>query len=355
MSSKVRTFNKVPGVCSFQRGLALSDGLFFNLIGDKEEPLRVVRHGIRGTQNVAGNKSKKGNTQTSQVRSVSNIQITDTAKLSPETGTLLVRFDIKYFDLEQSLWACARGKNDSDEDTAEFKTSVIEFAKRAKQADGVVEIANRLARNILNGRWLWRNRILTESVTVTVYCDGIELCKVDACSIPLNHFNSYFETERKLGALIASSLRAERNSKITVQAELDIGLGNVEVFPSQNYIEKKPKGFARSLYYVNPTSRCSHSDHEGMELKGQAALRDQKISNAIRTIDTWYDEHATFPIPIEPNGASLDEQKFFRSGKLSAFKIMGRLNEVDVESHEGLFMTAIFVRGGVYGEGSDDS
>jgi CRISPR-associated protein Csy3 len=37
----------------------VSDGAFFNLFEDgKQEPLHVMYHGIRGTQNVAGNKEK---------------------------------------------------------------------------------------------------------------------------------------------------------------------------------------------------------------------------------------------------------------------------------------------------------
>ena len=44
---------------------------------------------------------------------------------------------------------------------------------------------------------------------------------------------------------------------------------------------------------------------------GQAALRDQKIGNALRTIDTWYPayEERRVPLPVEPNGASLDAQE----------------------------------------------
>jgi hypothetical protein len=44
---------KLPGVLSFQRGTLVTDGLFFNQFSDgKLAPLPVVRHGIRGTQNI---------------------------------------------------------------------------------------------------------------------------------------------------------------------------------------------------------------------------------------------------------------------------------------------------------------
>lgn len=54
------TIKKLPGVLSFQRCVLLSDGLFYNLFdGGARQPLYVMRHGIRGTQNV-NNGSKAG-------------------------------------------------------------------------------------------------------------------------------------------------------------------------------------------------------------------------------------------------------------------------------------------------------
>jgi len=124
------------------------------------------------------------------------------------------------------------------------------------------------------------------------------------------------------------------------------------VFPSQNYLEDKPKGFARSLYCLGTPDRASKTD--GIRVMGQAALRDQKISNALRTIDTWYPDFASFgrPIPVEPNGANLEAQRFFRHGKkVSAFDLVKQLNTLDPASPEGLFVTASLIRGGVFSEG----
>ena len=91
-----------------------------------------------------------------------------------------------------------------------------------------------------------------------------------------------------------------------------------------------------------------------MRVMGQAALRDQKVSNALRTIDTWYPEYASFgrPIPVEPNGANLEYQRFFRNGRqASAFELVKKLNLLDPASLEGLFVTASLIRGGVFSEG----
>ena len=53
-----KKMNKLPGVLSFQRCLVVTDGLFYNELDNGDlSPLWVVRHGIRGTQNI--NKASK--------------------------------------------------------------------------------------------------------------------------------------------------------------------------------------------------------------------------------------------------------------------------------------------------------
>jgi CRISPR-associated protein Csy3 len=130
--------------------------------------------------------------------------------------------------------------------------------------------------------------------------------------------------------------------------------GGVEVFPSQNYLEDKPKGFSRSLYQLTP-KKPDHKANDNQYL-GQAALRDQKIGNALRTIDTWYPlfkENDEKPIAVEPNGANLEGQIFYRVGKdkVSAFDILKEIDELDPNSEKGMFLIACLIRGGVYSEG----
>ena len=53
-----KKMNKLPGVLSFQRCLLVTDGLFYNELDNGNlSPLWVIRHGIRGTQNI--NKASK--------------------------------------------------------------------------------------------------------------------------------------------------------------------------------------------------------------------------------------------------------------------------------------------------------
>ncbi|MBB5018454.1 CRISPR-associated protein Csy3 [Chitinivorax tropicus] len=369
------TFPKLPGVLAFQRGLLISDAAFYNQFADgKQTPLQVVRHGIRGTQNI--NKPSKtdakdpsgdadANTSTTnnaKRQGVSNVQITDTAKLDHHASHLVVTFQLRLLDLADTLFSCAPAKDDTDKSTQSYREIVCQFVKKAKESVGIEEVARRFARNILNGRWLWRNRTIAKAITVHVTADQGVSIQADALAIPLHHFDNYTAEELAVADFLAKGLKGNLSKPaLQVTATIAFGIqGAVEVFPSQNYVENKPKGFARPLYTLGDAETWRMAFGEGMTFKstrimGQAALRDQKISNALRTIDTWYPdfkEHKRI-LPVEPNGASLDAQAFFRSGKSSAFQYAKQLNKLDPNSPEGMFMIASLIRGGVFSGGNE--
>jgi CRISPR-associated protein Csy3 len=338
-----QNLKKLPGVLSFQRGIVITDALLFDDIDGDLVPLPVQRHGIRGTQNV--NKKDKNE--------VSNIQTTDTAKMSPESSAVIARFSLRFIDLKNTLFACAPSKGDEESMIRNMRDSVRVFVEKAQQSEGLQEIARRYARNIFNGRWLWRNRVIAQKIDVDVEMDGKSLGQAEALQIPLNSFENYTEAEKQVADVIADNLRGRSNGCLTVSARMYFGMqGALEVFCSQNYLEKPPKGFARSLYCIGNGEKRSE-EVSAIRIMGQAAIRDQKVSNALRTFDTWYPEFSTFgkPIPIEPKGASLEAQRFFRDKKSdSAFGLALKLRELDPASDHGMYMIASLIRGGVYSE-----
>lgn len=360
-------FKKLPGVLAFQRGLVITDALFFNVLKDGQTPVMVVRHGIRGTQNV--NKdggAEKSTAANAKRQEVSNIQTTDTAKLDVEAQALAVRFSLRFLDLKDVLFACAPASTDADDLVRNYRESTTGFIERAKASSGLEEVARRFARNIVNGRWLWRNRTIARAITIRITTTsdnkdaaGRHIANFDALATPLNHFDGITDDERKVATYIADGLRGDDDTGLVIEATLDFGVrGALEVFPSQNYVEDKPRGFARPLYCLGTPERTS--GRSGMEFEstrtmGHAALRDQKIGNALRTIDTWYPRYTEHgrPLPVEPNGASLEAQEFFRDRKTSAFEFARRLNTLDPASPEGLFMIASLIRGGVFSGGKE--
>jgi CRISPR-associated protein Csy3 len=361
------SFKKLPGVLSFQRCVVVSDGLFYNEFdnGTEKKPLYIMRHGIRGTQNV-NNGSKKGQAAAGSAgREVSNIQVTDSAKLE-KGASLGVDFGFRALPISQALFSCAASKGETSEDIKAFKDAFDGFIERAVDDDSkpLYKLGLRYARNIANGRFLWRNRTIAEKIKISVTFSDKRTDKpveFNAFDVPFNDFDAeYSDGEKAIAEAIAEGWSSEdlQNAvSLSVKACVDLDVdGPVEVFPSQNYLNGKDKGFARSLYCVG-TAPSSLSIENGVSFTGQAALRDQKIGNALRTIDTWYKDFSDrkLPIAVEPKGANLGAQEFFREDKAqSGFELMKRVDELDPASDEAIFLLACIIRGGVYSEGSKE-
>ena len=353
---------KLPSVLSFQRCLVMTDGLFYSEMKDGSViPLPVMRHGIRGTQNL--NKASREGTETAasaKREDVTLMQTTDSAKTAAGAVAAQVRFSLRGVDVNKALFACAPGQKDDMKEIAAFKESIQAFLTKAVEGGGLDALALRYARNIANGRFLWRNRAVAAAVAVRVDMPDGTSCTFDALKVPFRSFSDFSEEEQKVASVLARGWKGEPGAVLQVTARMDFGMeGPVEVFPSQNYLDKEDNktrdkyGFARSLYCVGSTPEGQ--DRHSVRIMGQAALRDQKIGNALRTIDTWYPGFAgrDIPIPVEPNGASLDAHKFFRNkGEASGFKLLLRVAELDPSSDEGQFLLACLIRGGVF-SGSD--
>ena len=88
-----------------------------------------------------------------------------------------------------------------------------------------------------------------------------------------------------------------------------------------------------------------------------AAMHSQKISNAIRTIDTWYpafESSEVGPIAVEPYGAVTNLGQAYRAPKekMDFYTLFDRYalgGELKHEEDEHYVM-AVLVRGGVFGQ-----
>lgn len=109
------TIKKLPGVLAFNRCHVVSDGLMYSRMPDgNDEPVPVIRHGIRGTQNVNDGKGNdRQKVAAGGERSISNIQITETAKLDPQAYALVIRFGMALIDLTSSLDSCVGADHES--------------------------------------------------------------------------------------------------------------------------------------------------------------------------------------------------------------------------------------------------
>jgi CRISPR-associated protein Csy3 len=90
---------------------------------------------------------------------------------------------------------------------------------------------------------------------------------------------------------------------------------------------------------------------------GVAAIHSQKIGNAIRTIDTWYEGAEELgPIAVEPYGSVTTQGKAYRQPKqkldfytlLDSWLLKDQVPPVE-QQH---FVMAVLIRGGVFGDAS---
>jgi len=359
MSKKIKD---LPGVFALTKRLVVSDGVFTATTDNgSRQPVFVFKTGLRGTQNL--------NPMASDKDEVGNVQETHVAKLPNDTKNYTVTFSLGALPLTDVISACAQKPDEKHIDGNDMRHAINTFMTSNDFEQLVLEIGCRFARNIANGRWLWRNRAEANSVKISVAVFGSGQSKGSensievefyALSMPFSDFENYSEDEIKIGKALANGFLGIERFKILVSATIVPSVnGRIGVYPSENYLAHKPKGFARSLYYIPGII----PEGAGSEIcLGQAALRSEKIANALRTFDTWYPEFSSIgkPLAIEANGASLDHDRFFRktsgknkdlsNSKASAFTLFSRLvsEPETLTKEEKLFLVSILIRGGVF-------
>ncbi|MDO7928861.1 type I-F CRISPR-associated protein Csy3 [Pseudomonas sp. KFB-139] len=332
---------KTASVLAFERKLDPSDALFHSGDWQSREswtPVEVREKSVRGTiSNRLKTKDLDPAKLDAQIEKP-NLQTVDVAALPHDADTLRVSFTLRILSGTGQPSAC----NDT-----EYRDKLLATVKSYVDGNGFDELARRYAHNLANGRFLWRNRIGAEQVQVEVAhrVDGKDASKwaFDGLALSLRDFNTSAENTKALGELtqlIASGLAGKQHVLLGVTAYVRIGAGQ-EVFPSQELILDRSSGTkSKTLYQVG----------------GIAGIHSQKIGNAIRSIDTWYQEaDINGPIAVEPYGSVTTQGKAYRQPRstkddfytlLDGWVLKDKVPELD-QQH---FVIATLIRGGVFGE-----
>lgn len=338
---------KTASVLAFERKLDASDALFFSGNWDERNsqkmwtPIKLREKSVRGT---ISNRLKSKDTDPLKLDAEvqkPNLQTIDIASLLPNNDTLNVQFSLRVLPGIGIPSAC----NDS-----EYQTKLIKTVNDFMSKVGVDELAHRYAYNLANGRFLWRNRLGAEQVEVHVNImrngEKQESYIFNSLTLSLRNFETTEEYKSDLEQLtraITTGLNGEKSVLFNVSAFVRLGNGQ-EVFPSQELILDKGKTVkSRTLYDVDTI----------------AAMHSQKISNAIRTIDTWYDDKEDQnPIAVEPYGSVTALGRAFRQPgkKLDFYTLLDNwvLHDKEPSDDNKKFVIAILIRGGVFGDGSKD-
>lgn len=338
MSTKL----KAPSVLAFARSIDISDAFFWQINSKDAEQNRsivtVQEKSVRGTiSNRLKNPIASDPVKLDAEIEKANLQRVDASNLDEDKDTLLVHFTCKILPFTAEPCVC--------NDQAYQKDLQIVISKYIEE-QGFKELARRYAINIANARWLWRNRVGAESITVTVTNDKEKPLTFDACAFELRHFNYKNKELDQLAQWIESGFKGEQFVLLSVEARAKIGYGQ-EVYPSQELIldDNSKSKKSKVLYRVGDVS----NNHAGMH--------SQKISNAIRTIDDWY-PNAEFPIATEPYGAVTTLGKAFRKpeDKKDFYTLFDNwiLKDQAPEMNDQHYVAAVLIRGGVFGKDSKE-
>jgi CRISPR-associated protein Csy3 len=338
---------KTASVLAFERKLDLSDALFFSgLWGQRAASqdwpaVSVQEKSVRGTiSNRLKTKDQDPAKLDASIESP-NLQTVDVAALPADADTLKVSFTLRVLGGAGTPSAC---------NNADYQRKLQSTVNGYVEAHGFAELARRYAFNLANGRFLWRNRLGAEQVTVQIaqLVDGqpAQTWDFDALSLSLRHFEEPSDATAaltQLSTLIADGLAGNRHVLLQVTAFARIGAGQ-EVFPSQELILDKAKTVkSKTLYTV--------ADIAGMH--------SQKVGNALRSIDTWYNgAEENGPIPVEPYGSVTTQGKAYRkpTDKVDFYSLLdGWLIKDQVPTPEQQhFVMATLIRGGVFGDAGKD-
>lgn len=334
---------KTASVLAFERKLDPSDALFFSgswsqRTASQEWPAVSVREkSVRGT---ISNRLKTKDQDPAKLDAAienPNLQTVDVATLPADADTLKVSFTLRVLGGAGTPSAC---------NNADYQRKLQGTVKGYVDAHGFAELSRRYACNLANGRFLWRNRLGAEQISVQVaqLVDGqpAQTWSFDALALSLRHFDAPPEAAAalaQLSGLIAEGLASNRHVLLQVTAFARMGAGQ-EVFPSQELILDKAKTTkSKTLYTVSSI----------------AGIHSQKIGNALRSIDDWYaGAEENGPIPVEPYGSVTTQGKAYRkpTDKVDFYSLLDNwlLKDRIPAVEQQHFVMATLIRGGVFGD-----
>lgn len=344
MSEKIAT----ASVLAFERKLDPSDAVFHaGLWADQAHanawaPVTLREKPVRGT---ISNRLKTKDADPAKLDAAiqnPNLQTVDVATLPSDTDTLRVRFTLRVLAGAGTPSAC---------NSAPYQAKLLNTVKGYVDASGFTELAQRYAANLANGRFLWRNRVGAENVQVIVeqLKDGKaqKSWSFDALALDMRALDAINSEVKALGQTIANGLTGKEHVLLQVTAFVRVGAGQ-EVFPSQELIldQKARKTDDGKLVKKSKTLYA---------VSGVAGMHSQKIGNAIRSIDTWYEgAEEQGPIAVEPYGSVTTQGKAYRQPKqkmdfytlLDSWLLKDQVPPLE-QQH---FVMAVLVRGGVFGD-----
>lgn len=327
--------NKIilPSVFTYTRSIEPGFCVFYAVNADGEKkPITVTTNKLRAT--FSGHKQASDGKKDSEALAQGNIHVVESAFIPVGCEKLQLEFSFK---------VVSNSRTPGASNNSETKQVFEDFYNNYIQADGHQYIAKEYIKSLLSGNFLWRNKNLLEDIKIEIVADN-NTYLFDV----INNDKAMAEQKKKIEELsqyFARGLTEKNNvSTFRVKAYGTTTEGQ-QVFPSQVFTENKSDSDPSR---VLATTKVKNED--------AVIFTSEKLGNALRRIDTWYEDDAKYPLPVEPLGIDRefnvarrhkDKKDFYTICKNNLSTLIQELSEgtLSPDSH---YMFACLVRGGVY-------
>ncbi|MBW8190943.1 type I-F CRISPR-associated protein Csy3 [Neiella marina] len=328
---------------NYCRSLSPGKAYFYYLVDDKEQPIGVDRTRIRAPK--AGfaegfeSKGMKPKDTAPQALAYSNPQFIEECYVPPRVSEIYCDFSLRINANSLKPNVCALD---------ETRQTLTALAELYKQRGGYAQIAKRIAKNILMGTWLWRNRTC-RSLDIKVLTNDDRVITIsNAYSL---QWASSWKGEAQdalenLKAFIEKGL-TDPNSLyyLDVNAKLTVGGGD-EIYPSQEFVDSKHDGV--------PSRQLAKTLLNGQET---VAFHAQKVGAALQMIDDWWQPNADKRLRVNEYGSDREyviARRHPKNGN-DFYQLVGRTEhwierleqgkEIPNEVH---FIMAVLIKAGVF-------
>ncbi|MBD1388392.1 MULTISPECIES: type I-F CRISPR-associated protein Csy3 [Echinimonadaceae] len=328
---------------NYCRSLSPGKAYFYYLVDGKEQPIGVDRTRIRAPKSGFSEgfepKGMKPKDTAPQDLAYSNPQFIEECYVPPRVSEIYCDFSLRINANSLKPNVCALD---------ETRQTLTALAELYKQRGGYGQIAKRIAKNILMGTWLWRNRtcrsldikVLTNDDRVITISNAFSLQWASSWKGEAQDALENLKTFIEKGLTDPKSLYY-----LDVNAKLAVGGGD-EIYPSQEFVDSKQDGV--------PTKQLAKTQLNGQET---VAFHAQKIGAALQMIDDWWQPNADKRLRVNEYGADREyviARRHPKNGN-DFYQLVGRSerwveqleqgNEIPDEVH---FIMAVLVKAGVF-------
>lgn len=226
-----------------------------------------------------------------------------------------------------------------------YKQKLCERIAAFSTSNEMKELVNLYAFNIAAGRSAFRNRDRALEIEVQIV-SGEQTWKFEPTNWNMNAFTADTNQEALAdfqAAFYNALMNKVKATHFGVKVFMKMGNG-AKVFPSQELLLDGNKKDECNLFVIENT----------------AGLHSQKIGNAIRTVDCWYNDYEGTPRPISTYGSDTFNGVLYRGNAAnnSFYSLLDdwMMKDRTPDSNNMKYLMGMLIRGGVFGKsGKNDS